>query len=685
MSAAPARPATATHGGPQPAAAGHLNFDQLAGVAVCLALAMVPAITALPAWLTLAVAAAVLLRLAYAWRGRDEPPAILRLLVSLGSIVMLGLQYGTFNGLGPGRALLCLLGGLKLLEARGRRDIQVIVMIVYFLCLAALLEGESFWLLAYLIGVCWLTTSALLRLRAASSGDWRRSLRHAGRLLLQALPIALAFWLFFPRFDGPLWQLPEEPGGARSGLSDSMSPGDITDLALSDEVAFRVRFDGSAPPPRERYWRGPVLHDFDGRTWRRMEAGPQAVPTLLLRGPAYRYTVSLEPTQHDWLFVLDRPASWDAAHAVFTGDFMLLQPGPLTRPLDLLATSYPEAGAADPPTPAARRRDTLLPPDRNRRTLALARRLRAAHPDDRGYVDAVLDLFRREPFFYTLTPARLDADPVDGFLFDTRRGFCGHYASAFATLMRAGGIPARVVTGYQGGTYNRFAGYWILRQSDAHAWDEIWLDGLGWSRVDPTAAVAPERVEHGLNDLVTAGAPLVSRWQQRTPWLSDLRLRLDALRQVWRERILRFDSRSQDALLAWLQVPEPDGQKLALALALCLVAGMFWLTWQVRRDARVRPRDAVVRAFERLCGRLAAIGIERRPHEGALDFAARVSRLRPDLGTSITALCREYSALRYGPARAQRDPAGFAAAVRRFRPRRPARPRGFRRPDFRGS
>jgi hypothetical protein len=304
----------------------------------------------------------------------------------------------------------------------------------------------------------------------------------------------------------------------------------------------------------------------------------------------------------------------------------------------------------------------------------LAQALRSAHPDDRGYVDAVLDLFRRQPFFYTLTPPRLADDSVDEFLFDTRRGFCGHYASAFAALMRAVGIPARVVTGYQGGTYNRFADYWIVRQSDAHAWDEVWIDGQGWLRVDPTAAIAPERVERGLNDLVTAGAPLTSRWQQRTPWLTDTRLRLDALRLLWRERILQFDSGSQEQLLDLLHIPQPDGQKLALVLAACLIAGMSWLTWQVRRELDVRPTDPVHRAYDRLCRRLAAIGLPRMPHEGAEAFAARVAAQRPDLGATVRALCRRYSQLRYAADPSQAAAATFIAGVRGFRPAR-ARPR----------
>jgi hypothetical protein len=313
-----------------------------------------------------------------------------------------------------------------------------------------------------------------------------------------------------------------------------------------------------------------------------------------------------------------------------------------------------------------RRRDTHLPTGRNPRSLRLAHELRSAHPDDPGYIDAVLAMFHSEPFFYTLTPPRLAADPVDGFLFDTKRGFCGHYASAFATLMRAAGIPARVVTGYQGGTYNRFADYWILRQSDAHAWDEVWMEGRGWVRIDPTAAIAPERVEHGLTDIVAADAPQFSRWQQRTPWLGDMWLRLDALRVLWRERILRFDQSSQERLLELLHIPEPDGQKVALVLAACLILGM---TWQVRRELQISPRDPLQRAYERLCRRLGRAGCERTPSEGPEAYAARVSHLRPDLAAPVTALCREYSTLRYGAGAGAAAASRFSAAVRRFRPR----------------
>jgi transglutaminase-like putative cysteine protease len=666
------------------AAAERVTFDSLLWISACLALTLLVGIASLPIWVTLTVAASAGIRLVQAARGHDAPPRSIRFPLAALAIGLLFLQFRTFNGLSAGTALLSLIAGLKILETRTRRDIYVITMIIYFLSLAALLEGESFWLLIYLIAVCWLTTSTLLRLTSSvRNSDWRGSVRLAGRILAQALPLALAFWLFFPRFGGPLWQMPDSGSNATSGLSDSMSPGDITNLAMSDEVAFRVRFKAGSdtPPPQERYWRGPVLHDFDGHAWRRTESSPVVAPGLRFQGPAYRYTVSLEPSQHNWIFVLDWPSRWDAERAYLTSDYMLMEPNPLSQPIDVAATSYGQVQAVQPLGPVMRHRDTHLPTGRNPRSLRLAQELRTAHPDDPGYIDAVLAMFHSQAFFYTLTPPRLAADPVDGFLFDTKRGFCGHYASAFATLMRAAGIPARVVTGYQGGTYNRFADYWILRQSDAHAWDEVWMEGRGWVRIDPTAAIAPERVEHGLNDIVAADAPQFSRWQQRTPWLGDMWLRLDALRLLWRERILRFDQSSQERLLELLHIPEPDGQKVALVLAACLILGMTWLTWQVRRELKVRPRDPLQRAYERLCRRLKSVGCERMPSEGPEAYAARVSHLRPDLAEPVMALCREYSALRYGAGAAAGAGAGagtgataadanrFSSAVRRFRPR----------------
>jgi transglutaminase-like putative cysteine protease len=654
------------------------TLAQLRWLCACLALALAPHVAHLPGWLVAVTAGFVLVRLVLAARQRPPPPRLLRMAIAAVSLALLWIEYRTFNGLEAGTALLCLVAGLKFLETQSRRDLYVVTFIVYFLSLAALLNGESFWLLGYLIAVAGLTTAMLLRATPARPLDARASARRTVALLAQALPIALVLWLLFPRFDGPLWQIASE-ARAQSGLSDTLSPGDITELALSDEIAFRVYFLGATPPRAARYWRGPVLHEFDGRTWRGEDSVPSFVPQRLLLGTAYRYRVRLEPHAHRWIFTLDWPASWNLAKAALNRDEVLEQPDPVTETLDVVASSYSEVRATRALSAAERLRNTALPAARNPRTLELAQRLRQAHPHDLDYVRAVLEMIRAQPFYYTLTPPALADNPTDEFLFDTRRGFCGHYASAFAALMRAAGIPARVVTGYLGGTYNRFAGYWIVRQSDAHAWDEVWIEGRGWTRFDPTGAVAPERVERGINESVAGDEPLASRWQRRTPWLGDLRLGLDALHEWWRERVVRYSPGLQLELLHALRIPQPDAQKLVMILAASLGLVLVWLTWQVRRETRPAHIDPLQRAYARLCRKLAAAGLARRPAEGPLDFAARVGAARPDLAAALSGLCERYAQLRYGapPAGAAEARATFIRAVRVFSARSP-RARGDR-------
>jgi len=647
-----------------------VSYDQLLGISGCLALALLAHITTLPLWVPAIVVACGLIRLGLARSGRGAPSGRVLVTIALLVIPLLFVRFHTFNGLVAGTALLSVAAGLKLLETKSQRDIYIITLIIYFVSLAALLEGDSFWLLAYLIGVCWLTTATLLRLTSSGPAPgWRRSLRYGGRVLAQALPLALVFWLLFPRFAGPLWQIPNDSQTAASGLSDTMSPGDITQLALSDEVAFRARFDSGSPPNRERYWRGPVLDFFDGHTWSRSPTTDAAAAPLQPQGPVYKYTVMMEPHRHKWIFMLDWPSSWSLPRAELNSDYTLMQPEPLSRPVDVVGTSYTRVQAIEPLQSKIRKRDLRLPRDRNPRTQQLAQELRIAHADDMEYVQAVLAMFTQQAFFYTLTPPKLSDNSVDEFLFNTKRGFCGHYASAFATMLRAAGIPARVITGYQGGTLNPYGDYWILRQSDAHAWTEAWIEGRGWVRIDPTAAIAPERVERGLANVASAEDSLASPWQRKTLWFSGLRLRFDAVKEVWRERILDFDQDSQRKLLEMLKIPEPDGQKLVMVLAAAMGLVLGWLTWQVRRELAPRSKDETARAYARLCAKLAAAGMPRIPHEGAEAFARRVARLRPDLGVIVTNLCRQYSFLRYAAPSTSVTLGQFQAAVRAFRPK----------------
>jgi hypothetical protein len=287
-----------------------VSLQRLLWTTACFVFAAGANLETVPVWVIAGALAAGAVRLLLAARGLGAPPRAWTLLAAAVAIALLLLRFHTLNGITAGTSLLCLMAGLKLLETRRIRDIHVIILIVYFLCLAALLRSESFWLLAYLIGVCWLATATLIQMTVTEPGpDWRASLRSSGRLLLHALPLALFLWLLFPRLSEPLWKVGDDSESATTGLSDTMDPGDISDLALSDDIAFRVHFAGAAPPQRLRYWRGPVLEEFNGRTWRRNDTatiGGVPAAALPVAQPVYHYTIALEPNQHNWIFALDR-------------------------------------------------------------------------------------------------------------------------------------------------------------------------------------------------------------------------------------------------------------------------------------------------------------------------------------------------------------------------------------------
>jgi protein-glutamine gamma-glutamyltransferase len=277
-------------------------------------------------------------------------------------------------------------------------------------------------------------------------------------------------------------------------------------------------------------------------------------------------------------------------------------------------------------------------------------------------VHAAIDFLRSGGFRYSLTPPTLDFDSVDDFLFHTREGFCGHYASAFVALMRAGGIPARVVTGYLGGEWNPVGGYFLIRQSDAHAWTEVWIDGRGWRRVDPTAIVAPERLRRGILDILPDALSGSTRLLHATPWLVRLVQSWDALNSAWNERVVKFDVDMQLGILERLGVRSADWTALVAALGSGLVGWLAWIAWHIGHSAGPRPGDPLGRAYRRLCRKLARAGVAREIHEGPLDYAEKIARRRPDLAPRVQPLLAHYAQLRYGPGRG----ASGAAAIALF-------------------
>jgi transglutaminase-like putative cysteine protease len=379
-------------------------------------------------------------------------------------------------------------------------------------------------------------------------------------------------------------------------------------------------------------------------------------------GPAYRYRITLEPSAQRWWFSLDTPTASPRPTVHFTYDYQLISSEPVTEGTNYTLVSYTSTRATNPLPEFARRYDTDVSGERNPKSRALAAKLRSGVASDGAYVATVLDFFRRGGFQYTLTPPQLGFDSVDDFLFNTRLGFCGHYASAFTFMMRAAGVPARVVTGYLGGEWNPIGSYFIVRQSDAHSWTEVWLDDRGWTRVDPTAVVAPERLRQGILDILPNAVSAPARFVRSQPWLAALLQRWDALNTAWNDRVIKFNYGDQLQLLKWLGVKSPGAQELGLAFGAGLVGWMLWIAWQVGRGApRLRP-DKLARAYLALCKKLGRAGVTRESHQGPLAFASEVSKRRPDLRDNVHSLLLRYAQLRYG--RAESD--SYAAKVRDF-------------------
>lgn len=612
-----------------------------------LLLALLPHVVDVRLWIVLLVLAAVAVRITIELRQWSLPPKLVRVAIAVAAMIGVLISYRTLNGLEAGTALLALMGAMKLFETRTRRDLTVLVFVAYMLLFAGFLYNQSLLRLPWMLVTAWLLTAMLMRLHQSAPISVREALGLTGKMVLQALPLAIVLFLFFPRLPGQFWAVPAR-GGALTGINDEMSPGDVSELSLSAEIAFRARFEGPLPPPRERYWRGPVLHEFDGRTWRRF---PTALPEppLVPSGQTYRYTVTQEPTNRRWVFGLDAVTDWPGRRMFRTFDRQLLSSVEIAALSSFELESHTQYQSPGPLAVTARRADTRLT-EHNPRSKALAREIYARTGDTRAFVQAVLQKFRDEEYYYTLEPPRLEIDSVDDFLFNTRQGFCEHFASAFTMLARAADIPARVVLGYQGGEFNPMGGYLIVRQSDAHAWSEVWIDGEGWVRVDPTAAVAPERVERGMDAALSEDEPVPGRMLKQFGALQQMRLAWDALNTFWNDQIVEFGQQQQRSLLQWLGIENADWEALGTTLVVSLAAFFMlltgWLAWQYRP----KHREPVAQAYAQLCRRLAARQLSRVPSEGPNDYLIRVAARRPDLKGQLDEIRSLYISLRYGPA-----------------------------------
>ncbi len=596
-----------------------------------------------PWWLTLLTLCLFGWRFYFSLNRAPLPSKWLVLGVALVAMLGVWIEYRTIFGRQPGILLLMLFAGLKLLETRSHRDAAAAAFLGYFLIVTNFLYTQTM-PTAALMGVAVFAISATLVGLAAPQRGSRSNLRTAGLLLAHAAPAALALFLLFPRVQGPLWGLPQDAYTGMTGLSETMSPGTLSSLAQSDAIAFRAEFEGEAPLQRLRYWRGPLMWDFDGRTWTIGSSFLTRFEPPKGGRRTYRYAVVLEPHNRHWLFALETAASLpERARMSFDGQIIAAS---LVR--SRLRYEISSVIAPDPDTaedPGTLRRALRVPAGYNPRSVALAAEWREASRSDEEVVERAIDFLRQGRYVYTLEPPLLGTHSVDEFLFETRAGFCEHYASAFAILMRAAGVPARVVTGYQGGELNAFDNIITVRQSDAHAWTEVFLRSRGWVRIDPTAAAVPRRVEAGLSRAVPE-AELRAMMRPELEWLRGMRDQWEALAHKWNVWVLGYNPERQRDLLGSLGMRDADWRTLTAALFTVLgLMTLALLAWSLRR---IKRPDPVQRAWRAFCLKLAARGVERAPHEGPRDYAARAARALPAARRAILRIGSLYIALRYG-------------------------------------
>jgi transglutaminase-like putative cysteine protease len=645
-------------------------------VIATLALALLPQLERMPTSIVLITLAPLVWRVTSEFRRWKPLPAWLRHGATALALLALFTAHGNITGRSAAVNLLAVMLALKLVECYRVRDARLVVGFTLFLAATQFLFTHGILMPVYGASVIAMAMVALVHLQRheawADIGPPPRvktslwsELGFSLRLLALAVPAALAFFILFPRLANPLWGIPENTLDAKTGLSDSMSPGSIQQLFMDDSPAFRVKFDGSPPPQAELYWRGPVLWRFDGRTWKGSFYGSNIrAPSVPLGSGNRAYTVQMEPNERNWLFALDYPTR-PPEDARVTLDFQILRKDPVIQLLEYSLVSNPEFVDMPALKHAIRGEALQLPEDANPRTRELVERWREQTPGDLDFARRVLDHFREQAFYYSLETTLLGADPVDEFLFDTRSGYCEHYASAFAVMMRMAGIPARVVTGYQGGWFSELGDYVLVRQSDAHAWAEIWLAGSGWTRIDPTAAVSPSRVRQG--SLSAVGDP---RHLLDFAWLRRVRNSADIIQQRWNDWVIEYGARRQAELFMPVGLGRVSPAQLTIILFVVigiLGAVLFPFVMRIRGPG---SNDPVQRLWARFLKRLGAAGFTAPPSHGSTELSAAAARALPADATAIRRIGRLYTLCRYAAVPAPLQ--DLKQEVARFRPKKNA-------------
>ena len=595
--------------------------------------------------------------------------SILLLLTVAGAGIVLW-HYHRFWGQQAGSSLFIVGLGLKLLETKTQRDAYLVVFLAFFVALTQYLFSQSIPMAAYTLVAVILLIAAMIGLNSNAAFPLKARLGLSVAMVSQAVPLMIFLFIFFPRIQGPLWELPDDSQTAKSGLGDTLSPGSLNRLALSQETAFRVEFEGSLPPAKLRYWRGPVFWRTNGEKWTLLPTSPLlSNHQVKFGGGIYNYRVTLEPHHQRWVFALDLPDSIPDEF-IKTSDYQIVAKEDITERKQYRVSSR-TVYTTGPLSNGEMKRALQLPPNTSERMKELVKGWQQEAATDKALAERALRFFSEEAFYYTLNPPLLNGNPVDKFLFETRRGFCEHFATSFVILMRIAGIPARVVTGYQGGQWNSVGGFLEVKQADAHAWAEVWLAESGWTRFDPTAAVAPERIDRGVDVesqvafgeisfnladgfAANQGFRLINLWRKAGMIAASIDYEWDS----W---VIAYGTENQLRFFQWLGLIHWGDIAVWLSTGLIvsgLVLAKFILPIKQTHDD---PAIAIYRVF---LAKLAAHGFNPQKGEGPVNFARRVGRAIPDLAESITIITQLYVRLRYEPCHTVKDLEAFRNLVK---------------------
>ncbi len=587
------------------------------------------------------------------WRNDWLPPRLLLLLLTLLGIALLVSQQRSIFGRDAGTSVFVVALGLKMLEIHSKRDVYLIVYLAFIVAATQFLYEYSILMAGYILLVSTVLLATLI-MQSTRQTQTVQALKMASSIILQALPLAIVIFVLFPRVESPRWRWLEDDNKAQSGLSNTLEPGSISALSLSDELVFRARFDGNLPPPEQRYWRGPVYSQTDGIRWTTSGKVYQQTQQPVFSGSSYRYTLLMEPQKERWVFALDMAQDFEPTVRRNTTYQLITTQNPGNR-AEYRITSYPNYNTSN--IDNHEYSDNLrLPAQPSARVRKLIEQLKGFEAKPEQFIQNLLQFFRKEAFSYTLTPPLLPENPVETFLFETRSGYCSHYATAFVYLLRAAKIPARVVGGYQGGEFNEMGGFLEIRQADAHAWAEVWLEDKGWVRFDPTAAIAPERIERGVNVELQIASGAVnfapSLDAETLNWLKRSRQLWQSVDYSWQRWVINYNARNQMQFLGRLGITDfvAIAKWLMLSIALITLVLAWWLLKQ-----KTMATDQALRLYRKYCDKLAKAGIVIELGEGAKSFAERAKHLRPDLATQIETITGIFIRLRYEPHTGRED------------------------------